>query len=117
MRRVLGVIGFSPSLRHAGRRVCGGNGPRLPAKSAASADEDHRHGDRLQVQALEAERPKAGHCAFKVVNKGKVGHDFKIAGKKTKLIAAGKTATLTVKFAKKGRFATSARSRAMRSWA
>ena len=46
---------------------------------------------------------------FKVTNKGKIEHDFKIAGKKTKLLASagkrGSTATLKVVFKKKGRFA------------
>src|SRR6266487_3449060 len=37
-----------------------------------------------------------GKVVFTVVNKGHVGHDFKIGGKKTPLIAAGKKATLTV---------------------
>ena len=44
-----------------------------------------------------------GLVIFKVTNKGKIGHDFKIAGKKTPLIAAGKTATLKVKL-KKGTY-------------
>ena len=39
---------------------------------------------------------------FTVVNKGKIPHDFKIAGKKTPTLAPGKSATLTVTFAKKG---------------
>jgi uncharacterized cupredoxin-like copper-binding protein len=43
--------------------------------------------------------------AFKVTNKGAISHDFKIAGKKTKSLAKGKTQTLTVKFTKKGKFA------------
>ncbi len=42
---------------------------------------------------------------FKVVNKGKIGHDFKIAGKKTKLLNPGQSQTITVKFTKKGKFA------------
>jgi len=41
---------------------------------------------------------------FKVVNKGKISHNFSIAGKTTKLLLPGKTQTLTVKFAKKGLF-------------
>jgi len=51
--------------------------------------------------------PVGSTVVFKVVNRGKIGHDFKIAGKKTKLLAPGKSATLTVKFAKKGAFAYS----------
>jgi uncharacterized cupredoxin-like copper-binding protein len=42
--------------------------------------------------------------AFKVVNRGKIGHDFKIAGKKTRLLNPGKSQTIKVKFGKKGRF-------------
>jgi uncharacterized cupredoxin-like copper-binding protein len=41
---------------------------------------------------------------FKLVNKGKLPHDFKIAGKKTPTVAGGKTATLKVTFAKAGKF-------------
>lgn len=46
-----------------------------------------------------------GTVIFEVENKGKIGHDFKINGKKTKIIAAGKTAKLTVVFKKKGKYA------------
>ncbi|HUP32624.1 MAG TPA: cupredoxin domain-containing protein [Gaiellaceae bacterium] len=46
-----------------------------------------------------------GPIAFKVTNKGKVAHDFKIAGKKTVKLAAGKTATLQVTIARAGRYA------------
>jgi uncharacterized cupredoxin-like copper-binding protein len=45
-----------------------------------------------------------GTVTFKVVNKGAIAHDFKIAGKKTANIAAGKSGTLTVNFAKAGKF-------------
>jgi uncharacterized cupredoxin-like copper-binding protein len=45
-----------------------------------------------------------GVTTFKVTNKGTVSHNFKIAGKKTALIKAGKTATLKVTFAKAGKF-------------
>jgi uncharacterized cupredoxin-like copper-binding protein len=48
---------------------------------------------------------KTGTVIFTVVNKGKVAHDFKIGGKKTPKLAPGKSAKLTVKFTKKGKFA------------
>jgi len=48
--------------------------------------------------------PVGTTVAFKVTNKGKIGHDFRIAGKKTKLLAPGKSQVLTVKFGKKGKF-------------
>jgi uncharacterized cupredoxin-like copper-binding protein len=44
-----------------------------------------------------------GKVIFKVVNKGKLKHDFKIAGKKTKMLKHNQTATLTVTL-KKGKY-------------
>ena len=48
---------------------------------------------------------RVGTVIFKVVNKGKLSHDFKIAGKKTPLIKPGKHAALKVVFKKKGNYA------------
>jgi uncharacterized cupredoxin-like copper-binding protein len=42
--------------------------------------------------------------AFTLTNKGTIGHDFKIGGKKSPVLAAGKKGTLTVTFKKAGRF-------------
>ena len=44
-----------------------------------------------------------GAVTFKVTNKGKIAHDFKIAGKKTPNLKPGKSATLKVNL-KKGKF-------------
>ena len=44
----------------------------------------------------------AGKVTFKVTNKGKLDHDFKIAGKKTPMIKPGKSATITATI-KKGK--------------
>lgn len=44
-----------------------------------------------------------GTIVFKLVNKGKLPHDFKIAGKKTAIVAPGKSATLRLTVAKAGR--------------
>ena len=46
-----------------------------------------------------------GAVTFKVTNRGALKHDFKIAGKKTKVLAKGGTATLQASFAKAGRYA------------
>jgi uncharacterized cupredoxin-like copper-binding protein len=43
-----------------------------------------------------------GRVTFKLVNKGALKHDFKIAGKKTKQVGHNKSATLTVTL-KKGK--------------
>jgi uncharacterized cupredoxin-like copper-binding protein len=45
-----------------------------------------------------------GAISFKVTNKGKLSHDFKIAGKTTPILKPGKTATLSVKIAKPGKY-------------
>ncbi len=45
-----------------------------------------------------------GSVTFKLVNKGKLPHDFKVAGKKSKLIKPGKTGKLIVTL-KKGKLA------------
>jgi uncharacterized cupredoxin-like copper-binding protein len=45
-----------------------------------------------------------GSVTFTVVNKGHISHDFKIGGKKTALISAGKSVKLTVTL-KKGKAA------------
>ncbi len=45
-----------------------------------------------------------GPVTFAVTNRGKLGHDFKIAGKKTLLLARGKRSTLKVTFNRTGRF-------------
>jgi plastocyanin len=47
---------------------------------------------------------RKGTVVFTVVNRGSVAHDFKIAGKKTRKVAAGGRATLRVTFTRKGRF-------------
>jgi uncharacterized cupredoxin-like copper-binding protein len=47
--------------------------------------------------------PKGTTVIFKVTNKGKIEHDFKIGLKKTKLLKPGQSATLKVKFLKKGK--------------
>jgi uncharacterized cupredoxin-like copper-binding protein len=46
-----------------------------------------------------------GTVIFTVVNRGKITHNFKIAGKTTKKLKPGQRTTLTVKFTKKGRYA------------
>jgi uncharacterized cupredoxin-like copper-binding protein len=45
---------------------------------------------------LSKNRVRHGKVTFKLVNKGKLPHDLKIAGKKSKLIRPGKTGFLTV---------------------
>ena len=45
-----------------------------------------------------------GTVVFTLVNRGKLPHDFKIAGKKTPLVKPKKTAKVTVVFKKPGKY-------------
>jgi len=47
--------------------------------------------------------PTGTTVIFKVTNKGKIPHDFKVNGKKTQLIKPGETKSVKVLFKKKGR--------------
>ena len=46
-----------------------------------------------------------GTVTFKITNKGALAHNFSINGKKAGQIATGKSTTLTVTFAKAGKYA------------
>jgi uncharacterized cupredoxin-like copper-binding protein len=54
--------------------------------------------------ALSTKSVARGTVVFAVANKGKLGHDFKIAGKKTAVLRPGKTAKLSVTFKKAGKY-------------
>jgi uncharacterized cupredoxin-like copper-binding protein len=82
--------------------------------SASSASTSSATASRVTIKVVAKEWsfklskrtvPVGTTVVFKVVNKGKIGHDFKIAGKKTKILKPGQSATLVVKFTKKGKFA------------
>jgi uncharacterized cupredoxin-like copper-binding protein len=70
--------------------------------TAAAAHGSHSTALTVTVKAIEykfALSRKSGHhgtVIFKVVNKGHIAHDFKIAGKKSAKLAPGKSATLKV---------------------
>jgi uncharacterized cupredoxin-like copper-binding protein len=78
----------------------------------AFAQRSHATGTAVKVTAsefkfkLSTKSVKAGKVTFTVTNAGSIGHDFKIGGKKTPVLAHGKTAKLTVTL-KKGKAAYS----------
>jgi uncharacterized cupredoxin-like copper-binding protein len=53
---------------------------------------------------LSTKTVKKGVVTFKLKNAGKLAHDFKIAGKKSKLLAPGKSGLLTVTFRRAGKY-------------
>ena len=87
----------------------------LVAGGEASSDASHatsrsKATTRVAVIATDSKFKLSKHSApigkvlFTVTNKGKVSHDFKIAGKKTPRLTPGHSATLAVTFVKKGRY-------------
>ena len=54
--------------------------------------------------AVSKKTAKRGVVVFKVKNVGAVEHGFQIKGRKTRLISAGKSATLRVSFLRKGHY-------------
>ena len=54
------------------------------------------HNFHLYGPGLNKKTVPHGKVTFKVVNRGQLGHDFAIAGKKTKIIGKGKSTTLIV---------------------
>jgi uncharacterized cupredoxin-like copper-binding protein len=53
---------------------------------------------------LSAKSAKRGLVIFKVKNVGKLGHDFQINGRKTKVLSAGQADTLRVTFLRTGAY-------------
>ena len=53
---------------------------------------------------LSTKTAKRGVVIFRVKNAGKLGHDFSINGRKTKVISPGKSTTLRVVFLRKGHY-------------
>ena len=98
-RLVLGVLG----LAGVATLVFAAGGGAKPVQQEATF--------RITVNASEFKYtfsrrsvPVGSTVIFKVVNKGKIAHDFKINGKKTISLKPGKSALLTTKFTKKGQF-------------
>jgi uncharacterized cupredoxin-like copper-binding protein len=53
---------------------------------------------------LSAKSAHRGLVSFNVKNVGKLGHDFQIKGRKTRVLSPGQSATLRVTFLKKGHY-------------
>jgi uncharacterized cupredoxin-like copper-binding protein len=107
MRRVLAVLTLA-ALGVAGllAGVLAGQGGAAPAAAAKTVTINVTIGKPSEFRFTLSKRsvPVGTTVVFKVVNKGKSAHDFKINGKKTKLLQPGKSATLRMKFTKKKKY-------------
>jgi uncharacterized cupredoxin-like copper-binding protein len=79
-------------------------GPTLAARQSSQAMTDNVTMKEFKFTFL-PRTVRKGVVTFKLKNTGKLPHDLKIAGKKSKMIAPGKTGLLRVTFAKAGTFA------------
>jgi nitrite reductase (NO-forming) len=78
-------------------------GARTPRATTAASTADSVKATEFKY-ALAKTKVSRGTVTFKVKNSGHVKHDFKINGKKTKLLSPGASATLKVSFSKAGRY-------------
>ena len=101
--------GFLSSALLVASLVGGSAAVLAPAPAARSATTTVRT-TTVKVTLLEmkivmtAKTVPRGLVVFKVTNRGQDPHDFKIAGKKTPLLAPGRSAKLSVRFAKAGSY-------------
>jgi len=94
----LAVVGAGASAQAAVRPVQAGNtrGAEL-IKTVNVAASEFKF-------VLSSKSAKRGVVIFKVKNAGKLGHDFEIDGRKTKVISPGQSATLRVVMLRKGTY-------------
>ena len=104
MRRALSILALA-TLAVGGLAVAGAFTPDTASAKAKKPKVVHVTVVMKEFKFVLSRRsvPKGTTVVFKVVNRGKITHDFKIAGKKTKNLNPGKSARLTVKFRKQGR--------------
>jgi uncharacterized cupredoxin-like copper-binding protein len=70
--------------------------PALAARSHAAGGHVTVVATEFKFKLTPATVASPGSVTFTIANKGKLSHDFKIAGKKTALIKPGKSGTLKV---------------------
>ncbi len=102
MRRVIALLGVGALMI-----VATSSGILAGISSASTAKPAPQHVTVIAKEfsfTLSKKSVKTGTVIFTVKNKGKLMHDFAIAGKRTPLIAPGKSAILKVTFKKQGHF-------------
>ena len=104
-KHVLVVLSASFLLLGTATAAAAPRGGQLPADVSAQAAITSVRVTAVEFRfKLSKKRAHVGTVVFRVVNHGKLAHDFKIAGRKTPLIKPGKTAVLRVVFRKAGHY-------------
>ena len=101
MKRVVGV--FVAAVLAAVAVAAGVLAPGGKAASTATTKVTVKASEFKYV--LSRKTAPKGTIVFTLLNKGKLAHDFKIAGKKTAVIKPGKSAILRITVSKKSRLA------------
>lgn len=97
----LGVLGLAAGIFVPG----GGASPKALHATSQSKPTTHVTVTATDFKfRLSRRSAPIGTVIFTVTNKGKISHNFEIAGKKTPLLSPGHSATLPVTFSKKGRY-------------
>ena len=104
IRRVVGTLGL---IAVAAAGLATGFARAHPAAPQAANATTHITVAASEFKFVFSKRsiPAVGTVIFTVVNKGKISHNFRIAGKTTPNLLPGKSANITVKFTKKGHYA------------
>ena len=74
------------------------------AEASAASTTIHVTEKEFSIKLSNGSLARPGTVTFAVKNAGKMAHNFRINGKQTRLIQAGKTASLTVAFKKKASY-------------
>jgi len=98
------VAGFVPVAYGFGSHSAAGQAPEQLGAKKTTITVTMGKPTEFHFTLSKSKNIPVGTVVFKLVNKGKVAHDFKINGKTSKLIKPGKTGTLTVVFKKKGSY-------------
>ena len=78
--------------------------PLAPARTSSAAPTIQVKAEEMYFELSSKSVTKPEAVTFVVKNAGSLHHDFRIDGRQTPLLAPGKTARLTVRFAKPGKY-------------
>jgi uncharacterized cupredoxin-like copper-binding protein len=98
-----GITVAAVSLALLGAELPAATGAAAPGASAAASTTDTVKATEFKY-ALSKSTVSRGTVTFKIKNTGHLKHDFKINGKKSKVLNPGASTTLTVSFGKAGKF-------------
>jgi uncharacterized cupredoxin-like copper-binding protein len=98
-----GITVTALSVALLGAALPAATGASTPTATTAASTTDSVKATEFKY-ALSKTKVSRGTVTFKIKNAGHLKHDFKIHGKKSKLLSPGSSTTLKVGFSKAGRY-------------